>query len=159
MNSEPMFLQMFAGTMLIIACVITHAVCLEGLLVRLKAKGPQLVQKYSRFGDIAIMIVVVLGLFMAHTIEAWIWALFYWMVGETASLSEAVYFSTVTFTTLGFGDVILSETWRLTSSLQAVSGILLFGWSTAFLVNVRAFFWRKHGLLHTPSHDDSETKE
>ena len=107
-------------------------------------------------GHVVIMILVVLGLFLAHTIESWIWAVFYWLAGETKNLSEAVYFSTVTFTTLGFGDVTLSENWRLTSSLQAVSGILLFGWSTAFLVSVRAFFWRKHGIgSHTPSYTDS----
>lgn len=153
MTPEPMLLQMLVGTLLIIACVITHAVCLEGLLKRIKEQAPKWDLKYPRLGDIVMMIVVVLGLFMAHTIEAWIWAIFYWLVGETASLSEAVYFSTVTFTTLGFGDVILTNTWRLTSSLQAVSGILLFGWSTAFLVNIRAIFWRKQGLIHTPPHD------
>ncbi|WP_227711996.1 potassium channel family protein [Sneathiella sp. P13V-1] len=102
------------------------------------------------------MIVVVLGLFMAHTIEAWIWAMFFYLAGEHTEFSEAVYFSTVTFTTLGYGDVTLSEKWRLTAALQAVSGIMLFGWSTAFLVNVRAFFWRKHGIIHTPPHFDEE---
>ncbi len=155
MLAEPMFIQLFFGTVLIIACVITHALCLEGLLRHLKARGPNWDLKYPHFGHVVIMIAVVLGLFMAHTIEAWIWAIFYWFVGETNSLSEAVYFSTVTFTTLGFGDVVLTTTWRLTSAMQAVSGILLFGWSTAFLVNVRGYFWQKHGLMHTPPHDNA----
>lgn len=155
MLAEPMLLQLFCGTIMIIACVITHAVCLEGLLQPLKKYSVKWDLKYPHFGHIAIMIVVVLGLFMAHTLEAWIWAVFYWSVDETRSLSEAIYFSTVTFTTLGFGDVVLSNAWRLTSALQAVSGILLFGWSTAFLVNVRGLFWRKHGLLHTPPHDNA----
>lgn len=148
-----MFTQLFFGTVLIILCVINHALCLELLLRRLKDHGPKWDIRYPIYGHVVIMIVVVLGLFMTHTIEAWIWAFFFWLVGETASLGEAVYFSTVTFTTLGYGDVILSKDWRITSSLQAVSGILLFGWSTAFLVNVRAFFWRKHGMIHTPPHD------
>lgn len=155
MPAEHMFLQMFSGTVLIIICVITHAVCLEGLLKRFKNQGPKWDVKYPHLGNIITMIVVVLGLFMAHTIEAWIWAFFYWFVGETNNLSEAIYFSTVTFTTLGFGDITLSQSWRLTSALQAVSGILLFGWSTAFLVNVRSFFWRKHGLIHSPPHDNA----
>ncbi|WP_219821756.1 potassium channel family protein [Sneathiella aquimaris] len=149
-----MFLQLFSGTVLIILCVINHALCLELLLRRVKSRGPRWDLKYPVFGHVVIMIVVVLGLFMAHTIEAWIWAGFYRLVGETTSMSEAVYFSTVTFTTLGYGDVILSEAWQLTASLQAVSGILLFGWSTAFLVNVRGFFWRKHGMMQPLSRDD-----
>ncbi len=148
-----MFVQLFFGTALIMLCVINHALCLELLLRRLKNSGPKWNLKYPVFGHVMIMIVVVLGLFMAHTIEAWIWAVFYRLAGETNSLEEAVYFSTVTFTTLGYGDVILSDDWRLVSSLQAVSGILLFGWSTAFLVNVRGFFWRKHGMIHVPPHE------
>ena len=63
-----------------------------------------------------------------------------------ASFADAIYFSTVTYTTLGYGDIILSHKWQVTSSLQAVSGIILFGWSTAFLVNVRTFFWKKWGI-------------
>ncbi len=150
-----MLVQLFFGTTLIILCVINHALCLELLLRRLKEHGQKWELRFPVFGHVVIMIVVVLGLFMAHTIEAWIWAIFYRFVGETGSLAEAVYFSTVTFTTLGFGDVVLSDDWRLTSALQAASGILLFGWSTAFLVNVRAFFWKKHGLIHTPPHEQS----
>ncbi len=151
-----MFIQLLTGTVLIVLCVINHALCLEVLLRRFKVSGQKWDLRLPVLGHVVIMILVVLGLFLAHTIEAWIWALFYWFAGETKSLSEAVYFSTVTFTTLGFGDVTLSENWRLTSSLQAVSGILLFGWSTAFLVNVRAFFWRKHGVAtHMPPFTDS----
>ena len=151
-----MFIQLFAGTVLIILCVINHALCLEVLLRRFKVSSQKWDIRLPVLGHVVIMILVVLGLFLAHTIEAWIWAIFYWLVGETETLSEAVYFSTVTFTTLGFGDVTLSKSWRLTSSLQAVSGILLFGWSTAFLVSVRAFFWQKHGLtIHVPPYTDS----
>lgn len=151
-----MFIQLLIGTVLIILCVINHALCLEVLLRRFKVSSLKWDVRLPVIGHVVIMILVVLGLFLAHTIEAWIWAIFYWLAGETKSLSEAVYFSTVTFTTLGFGDVTLSENWRLTSSLQAVSGILLFGWSTAFLVSVRAFFWRKHGLTtHVPPFTDS----
>ncbi len=151
-----MLVQLIAGTAIIVLCVINHALCLELLLRRLKQSGPKWDLKFPKVGHIFIMIVVVLGLFMAHTIEAWIWAVFFYLAGEHADLSEAVYFSTVTFTTLGYGDVTLSEKWRLTAALQAVSGIMLFGWSTAFLVNVRAFFWRKHGIIHTPPHIEEE---
>ncbi|MAZ02785.1 MAG: ion transporter [Sneathiella sp.] len=143
-----MLIQLLVGTGLIIACVINHAVCLELLLRRLKSIGPRWDRRLPTYGHIVIMIIVVLGLFAAHTIEAWLWAMFYWGSGELSGLPEALYFSTVTFTTLGYGDVILSEKWNLTASLQAVSGILLFGWSTAFLINIRAFFWNKYGIDH-----------
>jgi len=149
-----MFIQLLIGAVLIVICVVNHALFLEVLLRRVKDASPKWELKFPFFGHVFIMIMVVLGLFLAHTVEAWIWAIFYWIADENESLSEAVYFSTVTFTTLGFGDVTLSEEWRLTSALQAVSGILLFGWSTAFLVNVRALHWRKRGMSHIPPHID-----
>lgn len=141
-----MFLQLTVGTGLIIACVVIHAVCLELLMRRLKIVGPKWDRKLPTYGHIIIMIIVVLGLFAAHTIEAWVWAIFYWVTGDVSSFSNGIYFSTVTYTTLGYGDIILSPDWQITSSLQAVSGIILFGWSTAFLVNIRTFFWKKWGI-------------
>lgn len=143
-----MFIQLFVGTVLIVLCVINHAICLELLLRRLKNIGPKWDRRLPIYGHVAIMIVIVIGLFAAHTIEAWIWGFFYFMSGELSGLSEAIYFSTVTYTTLGYGDVVLSDRWNLTSSLQAVSGIILFGWSTAFLVSARTFFWKKYGMSH-----------
>ena len=143
-----MFIQLVVGTTLIILCVVNHAICLELLLRRLKNIGPKWDRRLPVCGHIVIMIVVVLGLFAAHTIEAWLWGFFYYFSGELSGLSEAIYFSTVTYTTLGYGDVVLSHKWNLTSSLQAVSGIILFGWSTAFLVNARHFFWKKYGMDH-----------
>jgi hypothetical protein len=49
------------------------------------------------------------------------------------TLEKAVYFSTVTFTTLGFGDITLDEEWRLLSSFEAANGLLMFGWTTALV--------------------------
>ena len=77
--------------------------------------------------------VFVLWLFLATIVEVWTWALLYLALGALGSLEQAVYFSTVTFTTLGFGDITLHETWRLLSSFEAANGLLMFGWSTALI--------------------------
>lgn len=73
----------------------------------------------------------VLWLFLATIIHVWVWALLYVALGALESLETAVYFSTVTFTTLGFGDVVLDDEWRLLSAFEAANGLLMFGWSTA----------------------------
>jgi len=75
----------------------------------------------------------VLWLFLATITEVWVWATLYIALGAIGSLEQAVYFSTVTFTTLGFGDIILDERWRLLSSFEAANGLLMFGWSTALV--------------------------
>ncbi len=75
----------------------------------------------------------VLWLFVATIVEVWSWAMLYWVLGALAPLEKAIYFSTVTFTTLGYGDITLDETWRLLSSFEAANGLLMFGWSTALV--------------------------
>ncbi len=80
------------------------------------------------------MVTVVLGLFIILTVEVWLWAICYLAVGAFHDFETALYFSTVTFSTLGFGDVLPAERWRLLSALEAVNGFLVIGWSTAYLV-------------------------
>jgi hypothetical protein len=75
----------------------------------------------------------VLWLFLGTILEVWCWALLYLFLGALETIEKAVYFSTVTFTTLGFGDIVLDEEWRLLSSFEAANGLLMFGWSTALV--------------------------
>ncbi len=77
--------------------------------------------------------VFVMWLFLAMVVEVWTWATLYLILGALQSVETAVYFSTVTFTTLGFGDITLDEQWRLLSSFEAANGLLMFGWSTALV--------------------------
>jgi hypothetical protein len=77
--------------------------------------------------------VFVLWLFLGTIIEVWIWAMLYLVLGAVGTLEKAVYFSTVTFTTLGYGDIVLDEEWRLLSSFEAANGLLMFGWTTALV--------------------------
>jgi len=89
-------------------------------------------------------------LLMLHLSEALVWAVAFFLLPETPQLKtfeEAVYFSLVTFTTLGYGDITLGEQWRILSGAEAVNGILLAGWSTALLFTVVQRSWR---LGHTP---------
>jgi len=84
----------------------------------------------------ATIFLVVLGLFMLHTVQIWIYALTYLAVGQFDAVEPALYFSTSTFTTVGFGDIVLSEQWRMLAAAESANGFLLIGWSTAFLVAV-----------------------
>jgi len=73
----------------------------------------------------------VLLMFGATVIEVAVWAKTYLLLGAISGTEPALYFSTLTFTSLGFGDIVLDESWRLLASLQAANGIILFGWTTA----------------------------
>jgi voltage-gated potassium channel Kch len=78
----------------------------------------------------------VLILFLASLVEVSLWSVTYLVVGPIADLESALYFSTVTFTTVGYGDVLLSSPWRLLGSFEAANGIIMSGWTTALIFSV-----------------------
>ena len=76
---------------------------------------------------------MVLMMFVASLIEVALYAAAYLRLGAIEGVERAVYFSMVTFTTLGYGEIVLGEDWRMLSSFEAANGIILFGWTTALI--------------------------
>jgi voltage-gated potassium channel Kch len=115
------------------ATTVVHAGC-TGLLLRV-LRAIHVERWVLRSGGAEALVIagVVVLLFVAALVEAAIWALTYLRLGALSTLEEALYFSIVTFTTLGFGDITLSEGTRLLASFEAANGIILFGWSTALV--------------------------
>ena len=92
-----------------------------------------------------ILIGTGLAMVTLHVVQIVLWALTYRALipeGELETLEKAVYFSFVTFTTLGYGDITLSEGVRILSGIEAMNGILLVGWSTAVLFAVVQRIWQ-----------------
>ena len=83
---------------------------------------------------------LLLGLFMfivlLHLIQIALWAVAFWRAGELPTLETAVYFSITTYTTVGYGDVVLGPDWRVLAGIEGLTGIILVGWSTAFVFAV-----------------------
>lgn len=124
-----MLSQLVLGAVVVVATVIVHAVSLEAILRALLAIN---IEWEARWRTL-IFSVTVLAIFMAHVVEIAIWAMFYYFTDEIETLEAALYFSTSSFTTVGYGDLVLSEEWRLFGSLESANGMILFGWSTAFI--------------------------
>ena len=115
-------------------------------LLRNNLKDEKESNSFNPFKIARIMIAVVLGIFLLHTIEIWLWAILYSFVTTFETFERALYFSTVTFTTLGYGDIVLEPRWQLLSSLEAASGIILFGMSTAFIFAVLLRIFQEIGI-------------
>lgn len=83
-----------------------------------------------------ILAVLTASLWVVATTTAgvWLWALVYHLLGVFSSFEESLYFSIVSFTTLGFGDVILPHEWRILSGMTATNGFLNFGLMTALMI-------------------------
>ena len=92
----------------------------------------------GRFGGAIRLGVLVGGAFVAvilsHTVQIWIWAISFVALGALAERAEAIYFTIITYTTVGYGDITLGPEFRLFAAMAAVTGLLNFGLSTAFLV-------------------------
>lgn len=91
--------------------------------------GPPVIVKIS-----VALTCLVLWLVLGISISTWAWALMFLYVDALTLLEESLYFATVTFTTLGYGDIVLSQSARLLASMCAVNGLIVFGLNTAFLI-------------------------
>lgn len=102
------------------------------------------------------VVVVVFACFAAHTIEVWLFAVAYYLFVDVFALGgfggahhgafvDDVYFSAVTYTSLGFGDVYPLDNVRLISGVEALTGLLMIGWSASFTYVAMEKFWPLHG--------------
>jgi hypothetical protein len=71
-----------------------------------------------------------------HLVEVGVWGTFYAWQGAMPDLQTGLYFSAVTYTTTGYGDLVLPGEWRLIGGIEALTGILMCGWSTGFFFAV-----------------------
>lgn len=144
-----MAIQFLIGSALVLASVLVGAVgywVLESLLARRAAwlhrapHGPKLV---------LVLVASVLWTLGMMAAAIWIWALAFYALDIFVTLEASVYFALVAFTTLGFGDVLLPQDWRLLSGMAAANGLLNFGLLTAVLVEVLRNVRSGQGSLRT----------
>ena len=127
-----MLSKLFLAWTLLSVCVVIHAAGLAAALRWLRAQraGAQWLRSTGLFVKIAGWI-----LFL-HLSEIGIWAWFYLAQGAMPGMQAALYFSGVTYTTTGYGDLLLPTQWQLLGAVEALTGILMCGWSTAFFMAV-----------------------
>ncbi len=147
--------QLFLGAGMICLTVVVQANAFEYLTRLILQLTPLWLQQGKRRTPTPLIVLTVLAIFAVHTVQVWIWSACYLIIGETDGLAQSLYFSTVTFTTLGYGDVTLTARWQLLSSLEAVNGILMFGWSTAFIFRIMTYLWERNRERQQPQADQA----
>ncbi len=88
----------------------------------------------SRLGRVLYIDLIVIVIMTATIAEGMLWALSYSSIGAFKTFEEAFYFSLVTYTTLGYGDLVLHDSHRLMGAIEAANGVIMLGWSTAIVV-------------------------
>jgi polyferredoxin len=94
----------------------------------------------ARLRVMLVMMATVSVLMVAHLIEIGIWGLVYAVLDAVPQKIDAYYFAFVNYTTLGYGDILPVEYWRLLGPMAAMNGVLLFGWSSAVIYDVLRTF-------------------
>jgi voltage-gated potassium channel Kch len=82
-----------------------------------------------------VTVIWILFLLVPIILDITLWATFY-VQTALPNFEEALYFSTVTFTTVGYGDVVLGREWRQLATFEAINGWVIFGWATALIIAV-----------------------
>lgn len=129
-----MLFNISIGLLLVTATVLIHSI-LSYVILKLIHKRQTPKKHKSRLTAIIFIDLVVLLIVFAAFIEAVIWGCSFYLLGALDNVFEAIYFSIVTLTTLGYGDITLSSEWRILASFEAIVGVVMFGWSTALLMS------------------------
>jgi hypothetical protein len=127
--------QFLIGGLFSICNIAIHALVMTAVVRVARAMAAKNTSRPSLM-LIGVMIATVTVLMAAHTAEVIVWSLAYLMVGAIPAGAGLVYFSFVNYTTLGYGDVIPVEDWKILGPMTAMNGVLLFGWSTAVIFEV-----------------------
>jgi hypothetical protein len=131
-----MLTQLLLATIMSLLTVAIHLTGLA-LLVRILRSHHRLVRPVKS-APVAVLLISSIVIFAVHTVEIWAYALLYLLLGAINSFEVALYFSTVTYSSVGYGDIVLGEQWRILGAIEGATGLLMIGWSTAFLVSLLA---------------------
>ena len=129
-----MLLQLLLATCVIGITVVIQATFMSLGLGKLKAMEEQSHPFLKR--PTVVVVAWVAFLLVPIAIDVILWACLYRLRNALPSFEEALYFSTVTFTTVGYGDIVLDRESRLLATFEAANGWIIFGWATALMMIV-----------------------
>jgi hypothetical protein len=137
-NGINIFLPTVVGSATTIVTIVIHALALR-IVIQFVRHQRLLGRAGVHFWmNVSIVAGATLLAFAAHLAEIALWALVFVLCGEFPDFAAAVYHSAENYTTLGYGDVVMSASWRLLGPLEAGDGMLMFGVSTALIFAVIA---------------------
>lgn len=129
-----MFVQITLGSLLLLASIAIAGVSFWFMEVNIVRFRPYLMKEPHRPKLILLLCIAAVWILGQITVAVWMWAVAFRLIGAFPTFEESMYFAIVSYTTLGFGDVLLDRQWRLLSGMAAANGLLNIGLLTALLV-------------------------
>ncbi|MGO9467258.1 MAG: ion channel [Isosphaeraceae bacterium] len=139
-----MILPLMVATVLLFSTLLVYGTAMQlivRVVVRLIRSGSSALGFWK---STAVMAIVTAITAAAHLAQIALWAVLFLLCGQVSTLETAFYLSAQNCTALGYGDVLLSERWRLLGHLEAINGLLFFGLSTAVLFAIMSQLIAKH---------------
>jgi voltage-gated potassium channel Kch len=129
-----MLVQLIIATAMVVVTVLIHLFGLA-LLMRVLRSHSRIFRKLTIM-PLTLLLAATVGIIAIHTVEIWVYAFLYLQLGAFSHFEQALYFSTVTYSTIGYGDVVMPHPWRILGAIEGAVGIIMLGWSTAFVVSL-----------------------
>lgn len=129
-----MLIQLLLASFMALVTTVTHLVGL-GILVRVLRSHNRIFAELKIL-PLTLLLTAAIGILAIHTIEIWTYAWLFDGLGCFNGLEDALYFSTVTYASIGYGDLLLPHEWRLVGAIEGAVGVIMLGLSTAFLVSL-----------------------
>jgi hypothetical protein len=123
-------------------CLVIHITGMVFLGQQLVQRREKIQQKVSFLHTSLLLITVFSIVILLHVTEAYIWAAFYFGYDLFPDFETSLYFSMKSYSTVGYGDVLLSHDWRLLGTIEGIAGVLLCGLSAAFLFAIVSAIFR-----------------
>jgi hypothetical protein len=128
-----MIVELFLAFIVMAACVVIQMTSMVIFLDWLIRQRPRIEKHLTIMTYVLLLILVFAVIIVSHLVNTSLWAGFYYKRGLFPDYETSFYFSLGSYTTIGYGDVVLPQRWRLVGGLEGFSGVLLCGLSTAFI--------------------------
>ncbi|MFM5907656.1 MAG: ion channel [Novosphingobium sp.] len=127
--------QFVTSSAMVVLCVAIHGIGLFSLSRAIRTEAS--IERLRRIDPLSprgalFTLVAVVAMLALHGVEIWAFAVVYLLTGAVAGLENALYFSTISYSTVGYNDAHIAESWRLLGAFESILGVFLLGWSTAF---------------------------
>jgi hypothetical protein len=131
-----MLINLIIGLPFMLLCLTLQAVVTFWSIRFYMRQSGRIAAASGLFAQVRPLLLVMIAMTMANFIQIVIWGVLFICLGEFSAVYEAIYHSAVNFTSLGYGDVVMSARWKLMGPLEAVNGILMLGMTSAGLVAI-----------------------
>lgn len=131
-----MLMNLIIGLPIMLLCLVLQAVVTFWSIWFYAGQSGRMGPDGGVFAQLRPLLLVMIAMMLSNFVQIVIWGALFIYLGEFSALYDAVYHSAVNFTSLGYGDVVMSARWKLMGPLEAVNGILMLGMTSAALVAI-----------------------